>query len=304
MTDGNPLEVNNGLYEGDIVLTPQQEVQMMARRVVNNNAFWWPRNSKGIVNVDYRFGDEFVSKTGVKKAISAWESHTCIRFHELSKPKQSPHLIFVTSNGCASNVGRIYFSRSGQKVWLAPGCFSNPGTPIHEIGHALGFNHEQARSDRDDHVDIVFDNVVPGRERNFQKRNTNNFDVPYDYFSLMHYGSSYFSKNGLSTIVPKNPLAESLLGNRADFSFWDLKLVNLQYRCTRTGKYIQELKAPECHKVQLVFSEFVLMQRPDSPVPCLYQGLTLRLQDPPIDSNVFGRMTNLGVSPDRLIIMS
>ena len=32
----------------------------------------------------------------------------------------------------------------------------------HEMLHALGFHHEQARSDRDNHVRIMTQNVLPG----------------------------------------------------------------------------------------------------------------------------------------------
>lgn len=36
------------------------------------------------------------------------------------------------------------------------------GTIQHELLHALGFNHEQTRSDRDTHVRILLQNVISG----------------------------------------------------------------------------------------------------------------------------------------------
>lgn len=58
---------------------------------------------------------------------------------------------------------------------------------MHEIGHALGFYHEQNRSDRDDHLEVRLDNVKEVYRGNFIKFPSLN-DVTYDYNSVMHYG--------------------------------------------------------------------------------------------------------------------
>lgn len=46
-----------------------------------------------------------------------------------------------------------------------PGCMWS-GVAAHELMHALGFVHEQSRSDRDQYVTIMWKNIVPGRDEN------------------------------------------------------------------------------------------------------------------------------------------
>lgn len=55
---------------------------------------------------------------------------------------------------------------------------------------------------RDDYVEIMLENVKEGKEYNFNKYNTSNFNTTYDYDSIMHYTATAFSKNNKPTIVP------------------------------------------------------------------------------------------------------
>ena len=49
----------------------------------------------------------------------------------------------------------------GQKLSLGRGCNSS-ATAMHELLHALGFWHEQARADRNLYVEVMWENILEG----------------------------------------------------------------------------------------------------------------------------------------------
>ena len=70
---------------------------------------------------------------------------------------------------------------------------SQLGIVTHEVGHAIGFWHEQSRPDRDEYVVVNLENISGDMEKEFEKYGTsiiNNQNVEYDYYSNMHYGST------------------------------------------------------------------------------------------------------------------
>ena len=80
-------------------------------------------------------------------------------------------------------------------------------TIMHEFMHALGLYHMQSRPDRDNYVEIKWDNIQSGKEGNFQKCDSClTYDVGYDAKSFMHYRSYYFAiDNSKPTIESKVP---------------------------------------------------------------------------------------------------
>lgn len=70
----------------------------------------------------------------------------------------SKHPVVFVAVSCFSSVGD---QQTGQILSLGPGC-DHKAVIEHELLHALGFYHEQSRTDRDDYVDIWLDQVTPG----------------------------------------------------------------------------------------------------------------------------------------------
>ena len=127
-------------------------------------------------------------------------------------------------------MGRLGYGQQG--ISLGTGCLALR-TVAHEIGHAIGFWHEQSRPDRDEYVDILYDNIVRGFEPNFRKKDKSLVDsqgVGYDYNSIMHYNHNFFSSSyGLNTIQAKDP--DIVIGRAVELSQYDILQTNRLYRC-------------------------------------------------------------------------
>ncbi|XP_077864886.1 plasminogen-like [Saccoglossus kowalevskii] len=166
-----------------------------------------------------------------------WENETCIRFkpyteHLASILGHHGRIRFTKGNGCWSFIGMIK-TTTYQELSLGPGC-ANKGTIVHELGHVIGFWHEQSRLDRDNYVEIHWENIEDGQTHNFQKYGANEGDshgIPYDVGSAMHYYKTIFSKNGSPTITAINPEDNSRMGNHGSLTYSDILLANLMYPC-------------------------------------------------------------------------
>jgi hypothetical protein len=104
--------------------------------------------------IPYAIHRELTNPTRVEEAIRYFNENTPIQFVPL---EAEDAIVFVPdAKNCASYVGRI---GGPQPIMVADRCGRQE--LIHELMHALGFVHEHSRLDRDQHVEIVWDNIDP-----------------------------------------------------------------------------------------------------------------------------------------------
>lgn len=97
----------------------------------------------------------------ISDAMDDYHKMTCVKFRPRSTTDVDYISITSSNSGCWSSVGRI---GGRQEVNLqSPGCLTKKGTVIHELMHAMGFLHEQNRSERDHHVTINWSNIQRGK---------------------------------------------------------------------------------------------------------------------------------------------
>lgn len=233
--DGTPMpvtyEVHEGraIWQGDIDLGPAASIARtpeellradQARQgvIIDALARRWPG---GIV--PYVIDASVTNQARVTDAIAMIEAATDI-VDFVPRTSQTDYVRVISSTGCSSAVGR---QGGVQNLNLATTCTA--GNTAHEFLHALGMHHEQSRCDRGTFVQINTANIEVGAEHNFTAQCNDYTDVfAYNEGSIMHYGPTAFSRNGLPTIQSLRGL-DWQMGQRAGLAGTDVSTVDWMY---------------------------------------------------------------------------
>ena len=106
---------------------------------------------------------------------------------------------FIASSSSVSSSG-IGYTPNGTTIRINIGGGGFSGTVIHEVIHSLGFWHEHQRPDRDDFIDINFNNIQNDFKHNFTVR-AGDIITPYDFTSIMHYSPRAFNINSNIPVI-------------------------------------------------------------------------------------------------------
>lgn len=221
---GRVVDAEHVVVMGDVVLERTQVDPTMRYARATQVALGrrWPN---GQVVYDVQGG----SDTRVTGAIGIWAQQTSITFRYRTNETAYIHVeLGASGSGCWSNsIGR---TGGLQTIHLAPEC--SQGNAIHELGHAIGLSHEQARTDRDSFIVVDTSQIQtsPTDQRSqFAKidgSTYSNFGY-FDFNSVMMYSSNAFAIGTRPTMTRLD--GTTWTGQRAGLSDQDRGSIWLQY---------------------------------------------------------------------------
>ncbi len=204
------------IYQGDIILGRADELDAASPKEPSLpglhplSAFnstptrFWPN---GVV--PYEIDPAIPNQQRIANAVDYYAQNTPVRF--IPHTTEANFVKFIrTSRGdgvCSSLVG---MTGGQQPIMTEDGC--STGGLVHEMGHAIGFYHEQERKDRNQYVTVVYEDIDKTKLGNYTIGGSTEQDLGfYDFASHMHYSPFSFSRSGEVTIqtVPAGiPLTE------------------------------------------------------------------------------------------------
>jgi hypothetical protein len=229
--------------EGVDYIVIEQDIQVppdyYTRKALGPAAAWKPSLwTNGQIPYEYDANVTAVSRTLMLNAMNEWQSVANVQFNQCASNTcgSGNYLHIQHSSGNNSAVGMI----GGQQV-VNIVSWNTHYIIAHELGHALGYWHEQSRSDRDLFVTINSANIQPGQASQFQIESNQVRYGPYDFDSVMHYDQCAFSVAcpigqtcacGITTTItvkPPNEAWQTLIGQRTHLSYLDKTTMSFLY---------------------------------------------------------------------------
>ena len=174
-------------FHGDLLLGETKDLEKIKQKKslrVRKPSLWTGGKVPFTIDEDIEFPER------IFEAVQFINENTNVQWVERSNEKD--YIVFrAGEQNCYSYVGRI---GGRQPIYLSSSC--QVRSILHEMLHTLGFFHEQNREDRDQYVQVFWDNIPEVHHAQFKKM-PNDFmqlvNRPFDYDSIMLYPSGAFS---------------------------------------------------------------------------------------------------------------
>ena len=163
----------------------------------------------------------------IQQAIDYFNKNTSIKF--VPYTGQDDAIVFVKGEEhCLSYLGR---TGGTQPIYISGLCGTHE--ILHELMHALGFVHEQSRPDRDQYVDIFWNQIQEKYQAQFamvpEVFMQSYFGSPFDAGSIMMYSSHAFGVSPEAvTLKLKN--GQEVKQSAGGLSSSDMERVNRLYQ--------------------------------------------------------------------------
>ncbi|KAH7713379.1 metalloproteinase [Aphelenchoides avenae] len=208
------------LYQGDLLLTETDAIRLnFTQGLKQRRAGHTITMQNGMTielqkwmhdqSICYSFeadSDEFTMLVA-RAAFQFWTENSCLTWEEgcLNRP------VIKISTNATDEKGKF-------------------DTAAHEASHVMGMFHEQARPDRDQYIDIVWDSITADWKPQYDEEKTSKtLGIPYDYGSNMHYTG--YNNDPKIDMLAKKSIYQHTMGNKVGPIFNDIKFVNMYNDC-------------------------------------------------------------------------
>lgn len=188
--------------------------------IVHGSTYAWP-NARVPYIIDEAFNDG--DRPAVQQGIQEWNDTGIVSL--VGKTDADQNYIRFLSDPQVSNSSLGMQGDGEQQIRLKINGISH-GSVLHEVGHALGLDHEHCRTDRDTYVYVYYPNIIPDQVHNFDI--SGDAENAYDYGSIMHYPNNAFALDpGYLTLAPKQDGV--VIGQRDKLSDGELAAARIMY---------------------------------------------------------------------------
>ncbi len=164
--------------------------------------------------------------TEINKAFNEWTTKTNIKFKQRTNENT---YVTIRFDGSTCNCGNANLGANGSNGVINLGTNSRANVITHEIGHTLGYIHEQNRPDRDQFINVNFDNISQGgRSQYFISDGSTPLTTEVDYNSIMMYKSTTFG-NGKGPTMTRKDNGQPVQGFGSSLTSGDINATNKAY---------------------------------------------------------------------------